>query len=205
MRSDTTSIQLSKDGAPIACSGTLNAGDTNLKFVISGNPLNFQSDKFEFLIDTIATAGAGSWGIQSGECKNLRGYNSAGNSYTGMYTHTETVCIRAKYDATYSVCVCVCVFVCVHILVKMQLRSSKQTIYRDMDIATVPPSGEVTIRAAWSTGERVKISISPDCKYTVTGTLGAAAATTKFATSSSSLASLIMAFTIISYTTASCL
>ena len=86
-----------------------------------------------------------------------------------------------------------------------------------MDIATVPPSGEVTIRAAWSTGERVKISISPDCKYTVTGTPtttgGAAAATTavknaattKFATSSSSLASLIMAFTIISYTTASCL
>ena len=74
-----------------------------------------------------------------------------------------------------------------------------------MDIATVPPSGEVTIRAAWSTGERVKISISPDCKYTVTGTLGAAAATTKFATSSSSSASLIMVFTIISYTTTSCL
>ena len=200
VRSDTTSIQLSKDGAPIACGGTLNAGDTNLKFVISGNPLNFQSDNFEFLIDTFATAGAGSWGIQSGECKNLRAYNSAGKSYTGMYTHTQSMYTRYVRH-TYAVCVCVCV----HILVKMQLRSSKQTIYRDMDIATVPPSGEVTIRAAWSTGERVKISISPDCKYTVTGTLGAAAATTKFATSSSSLASLIMAFTIISYTTASCL
>ena len=70
-----------------------------------------------------------------------------------------------------------------------------------MDIATVPPSGEVTIRAAWSTGERVKISISPDCKYTVTGTPtttgGAAAAPTAVKNA------LIMAFTIISYTTSS--
>ncbi len=155
---------LSKDGAPIACGGTLNAGDTNLKFAMSGNPSNSQ-----FLIDTVATAGTGSWGIQSGECKNLRVYNAGANSYT------------------------------------------------------VPPSGEVTIRAAWSTGQSNKVNISPDCKYTVTGTGGPAAAptttggpaaasttvkntaTTKFATLSSSLASLMLAFTVISYTAASCL
>ncbi len=37
---------------------------------------------------------------------------------------------------------------------------------------TIPPSGEVTIRAVWSTGERNKINVSPDCKYTVTGSFG---------------------------------
>ena len=151
--SDTTSIMLSKDGASIACGGTLNAGDTNLKFVMSGNP-----GDSEFLIDTVATAGTGSWGIQSGECKNLRVYNAGANSYT------------------------------------------------------VPPSGEVTIRASWSTGERNKINVSPDCRYTITGTGGPAAApttvkntaTTTFATLSTSLA-LMMACTVISYTATSCL
>lgn len=142
--SDTTSIMLSKDGASIACGGTLNAGDTNLKLVISGNP-----GDSEFLIDTVATAGTGSWGIQSGKCKNMRVYNSVGNSYT------------------------------------------------------VPPSGKVTIRAAWSTGERIKISISPDCKCTVTGgpptTNVKSTAATKFATWSTSLAALIMAVTAICY------
>jgi hypothetical protein len=154
VRSDTTSIMLSKDGAPIACGGTLNAGDTNLKFIMSGNPSGS-----EFLIDTVATAGYGSWGIQSGKCNNLRVYNSGGNSYT------------------------------------------------------VPPSGEVTIRASWSTGERNKINVSPDCRYTITGTGAPAAApttvkntaTSTFATLSTSLASLMMAFTVISYTATSCL
>ena len=146
VRSDTTSIMLSKDGVSIACGGTFNVGDTNLKFVMSGNP-----GGSEFLIDTVASAGSGSWGIQSGKCSNLRVYNSGDNSYA------------------------------------------------------VPPSGDVTIRAAWSTGERIKISISPDCKYTVTGTTVKNTATPKFATSSSSLTSLIMAFTVISYTAASCL
>jgi hypothetical protein len=159
---------LSKDGTSIPCGGTLNAGDANLKFVLSGN-LKYVKDSFHFLIDTIATAPTGAWGIQSGECKNLRVYDSGSNSYT------------------------------------------------------VPPSGEVTIRASWSTGERNKINVSPDCKYTVTGTGGPAAAptttgapaaapttvkntaTTKFATLSSSLASLMLAFTVIFGTAASCL
>ena len=66
---------LSKEDASIACGGTLNAGDTNLKFVMSETP---------------------------GNCE-------------------------------------------------------------------FPPSGEVTIRETWSTGERTRISISPDCMYTVTG------------------------------------
>ena len=146
--SDTTSIMLSKDGATIACGGTLNAGDTNLKFVMSGSP-----GESEFLIDTRATAGTGSWGIQSGKCNNLRVYNSVANSYT------------------------------------------------------VPPSGKVTIRAAWSTGERIKISISPDCEYTVTGgpsvvpptTNVKSTAATKFATWFTALAALIMAVTAICY------
>ena len=146
--SDTTSIMLSKDGASIACGGTLNADDTNLKFVMSGNP-----GDSEFLIDTVATAGTGSWGIQSGKCNNLRVYNSVSSSYT------------------------------------------------------VPPSGMVTIRAAWSTGERIKISISPDCQYTVTGgpivvpptTNVKSTAATRFATWSTSLAALFMAVTAISY------
>ncbi len=155
---------LSKDGISIPCGETLIAGDANLKFVLSAN-LKYVKDSFQFLIDTVATAGTGSWGIQSGECKNLRVYNSGANTYT------------------------------------------------------VPPSGEVTIRASWSTGESNKIYVSPDCKYTVTGTGGPAptggpaaapttvknTATTKFATLSSSLAALMMAFTVISYTAASCL
>jgi hypothetical protein len=149
---------LSKDGTSIPCGGTLNAGDANLKFVLSGN-LKYVKESFQFLIDTIATAPTGAWGIQSGECKNLRVYDSGSNSYT------------------------------------------------------VPPSGEVTIRASWSTGESNKINVSPDCRYTITGTGGPAAApttvkntaTTKFATLSSSLASLMLAFTVIFYTAASCL
>ena len=84
VESGSVSIKLQKGGTPIACGSSLTAGDTGLTFAVS-------EQGSQYVVEAIASAGTGSWGIQGGKCKMQRQDNSASNTYTVPASGTVTV------------------------------------------------------------------------------------------------------------------
>ena len=84
VESGSVSIKLQKGGTPIACGSSLTAGDTGLTFAVSGHGL-------QYVVEAIASAGTGSWGIQGGKCSMQRQDNPASNTYTVPASGTVTV------------------------------------------------------------------------------------------------------------------
>jgi hypothetical protein len=84
VESGSVSIKLQKGGTPIACGSSLTAGDTGLTFAVSGQGS-------QYVVQAIASAGTGSWGIQGGKCSMQRQDNAASNTYTVPASGTVTV------------------------------------------------------------------------------------------------------------------
>ncbi len=98
----SASIKLQKGGTPFACGSSLTAGDTGLTFTVSGQGL-------QYVVEAIASAGTGSWGIQGGKCSMQRQDNTDSNTYTVPASGTVTVRVaagnpvRVSPDCTYQV------------------------------------------------------------------------------------------------------
>jgi hypothetical protein len=101
----SASIKLQKGGTPIACGSSLTAGDTGLTFAVSGQGS-------QYVVQAIASAGTGSWGIQGGQCSMQRVDNTASNTYTVPASGTVTVRVagassygpvRVSQDCKYTV------------------------------------------------------------------------------------------------------
>ena len=58
-------INLKKGATSITCGSRLTPGDTGLTFEVSGQGL-------QYVVEAIASAGTGSWGIQGGKCSMQR-------------------------------------------------------------------------------------------------------------------------------------
>jgi hypothetical protein len=84
VESGSVSIKLQKGGTPIACGSSLTPGDTGLTFEVSGQGS-------QYVVEAIASAGMGSWGIQGGDCLNRRQINTVSNTYTVPGSGTVTV------------------------------------------------------------------------------------------------------------------
>ena len=83
-RPDSILINLKKGGTSIACGSSLTPGDTGLTFEVSGQGS-------QYVVEAIASAGMGSWGIQGGDCLNRRQINTVSNTYTVPGSGTVTV------------------------------------------------------------------------------------------------------------------
>ncbi len=84
VESSSVSIKLQKGGTPIACGSSLTAGDTGLTFAVSGQGL-------QYVVEAIASAGTGSWGIQGGKCEMQRQDTTTSITYTVPASGTVTV------------------------------------------------------------------------------------------------------------------
>lgn len=94
--SSSMSLQLQSAGAAVACGGTITA-DAGMTFSLSGH-----SGKKKFLIEAVASAGTGNWGITGGECDKQR-TNDAFIYASKIYTvpKSGSVTVRATWATGY--------------------------------------------------------------------------------------------------------
>ena len=88
--SSSGSLQLRSAGAAVACGGTITA-DASMTFGLSGH-------SGQFVIEAIASAGTGNWGITGGECDKQR-TDDASKSYT--VPKSGSVTVRATWATGY--------------------------------------------------------------------------------------------------------
>ena len=93
-RLSSTQVQLAKEGTTIACGGTLTPGDTGLTLVKASSGVGSQ-----YVIEAVASAGTGAWGIISGACSMQRLVNSVSNTYT--VPQSGNVTLRIAHAAGY--------------------------------------------------------------------------------------------------------
>ena len=107
-RTGSTQVQLAKNGNTIPCGGTLTADEAGLTLVKASSGVGSQ-----YIIEAVASAGTGAWGIISGTCSMQRLVNSVSNTYTVPPSGTVTLRIahaggsqskvRTSADCTYTV------------------------------------------------------------------------------------------------------
>ena len=110
-RLSSTQIQLAKNGNTIACGGTLTPGDTGLTLVKASSGVGSQ-----YIIEAVASAGTGAWGIISGTCQMQRLVFSRSSTYTVPPSGTVTLriahatssssAVSTSADCTYTVASC---------------------------------------------------------------------------------------------------
>ena len=105
-QSTSRTIQFAKAGSAISCGGTITAGDSLT--------LTLSNTQQEYLIEAVASAGTGAWGLSSGLCSNQRRQQTTAGTYTVPASGTVTLRVswatsesQVYYtpDCTYSVIV----------------------------------------------------------------------------------------------------